>query len=308
MAKKNILAKVAKAGRGLVRKAKRAASGSAIAQMNQLDLPAIRAAQMLADPCNAALSPGCYRGDQGFKTRFVANFTVGSGANNTVLTAFIPGTSTLFTLTTATSGVAAAWVNAGTVGATFLAANATAIRSLGACTSVTPVAANLATSGQVYTALVPSSSLNLLGTDIADNVIQLCNKYGKVSIDTPMECKFIPAGADEDYTQPGVISDGSDTNVILMCFLGFPTSTGFIARLTNIVEWKPKPSLGIVTESYLGNPSKNTVEHVKETLRRKDPHWYTNVGKTAYSVLRGYATGGMAGAAGAAMRGVSNFM
>lgn len=306
--------KVMKAIKKVVRKVKSGvktiASNSTIAQARALDLPALKAERMLADPCNSELAPGCYRGDQGQKVRLVANFSEGTAAGITcVVLGFIPNSGTLFSLNVAASGTAAAYTNRGVVGNTFLTTNANAMRSLGACVSVTPNSANLSTSGQVYAANIPASALALLAaTDSPDAVSQLCNQYGKIIIDGPMECKFVPSGADEDYTTPGQLGDASDTNVIVMVFVGLPAASGINLRITNIVDWKPKSSLGIVTESFLGNPSRNTIEHVKQSLRSKNPHWYTNVGGMAYSVIRGYATGGMMGATGAAMRSVKNFM
>jgi len=121
-----------------------------------------------------------------------------------------------------------------------------------------------------------------------------------------METKFIPSGQDEDYQSTTVIPTGdlNDINCILQVFLGMPAATGIICRFTNIIEWKPLPNIGIVSESFLGNPSKNTIEHVKNALLKRNPGWWSNIGNAAYSVLRGYATGGSIGAISAAMKSV----
>lgn len=269
-----------------------------------LDQNAIAAAKMLEDPCNAQIGPACYRGDQGYRNRFVLNGTYGAGAGQTALAlVFVPGDNQFYFIATVGSAAVSAWTLVPGPGASYLAANATGVRSLGACLSATPVAANLATSGQVYTSIVPKSAISLAASNTVDQVLQLCNKYGKVSIDTPMECKWMPASSDEDYVTPGAGNgDAQDTNCILMAFVGLPAATGIVARFTNIVEWKPLPNLGITTESFLGNPSRNTIEHVKTHLIKRNPGWWTNVGSMAYSVLRGYATGGTIGAVGAAMK------
>jgi hypothetical protein len=153
----------------------------------------------------------------------------------------------------------------------------------------------------VYTGIVSQVALNLNVSDVPDQLIQLCNVSGKIGIDEPMECKWIPASNDEEYNIVGQQSDTSDSSVVLMLFVGYPAASGFTVRATNIVEWKPKPNIGISTESYLGNPSRNTIEHVKTALLKRDKHWYTNVAKGAYSVLRGYLKGGYMGAASAAV-------
>lgn len=269
-----------------------------------LDQHALAAARMLEDPCNASLAAACYRGDQGYKNRFVNTVAFGQSVGQTaVALAFVPGENQFYFIAAAGSGVSISWTAVAGPGATFLASNATAIRSLGACISATPVAANLATSGQVYSAIVTKSSLGLTGSSTVDQIIQLCNRYGKVTIDGPMETKFIPSASDEDYCSPGLgNNDATDTNCILMAFVGLPAATGIVFRLTNIVEWKPRADLGIVTESYQGNPSRNTVEQVKSSLLKRKQDWWTNVGSMAYSVLRGYATGGSVGAIGAAMK------
>lgn len=303
--KKTVAQKLAVAGRGLARKARRAAVSVAGII---LDAKAQAAARMLHDPCNAPLSEACYRGDQGYKSRFVSNFTVGTGAGQTAAAvAFLPGRNEYLFVTTPTSASAGTWTLSQGPGNVFLQANAAGWRSLGACLSTTPVAANLATSGQVYTTIVTLGQLPSGGSSggavTVDQCLQLCNKYGKVQIDEPMETKWIPAAADEEYTVAG-LADTTDVNVVLMCFVGLPAATGIVCRFTNVIEWKPNPTIGVVSESFMGNPSRNTIEHVKAALKNKDPNWWSNVGKAAYSVLRGYATGGVVGAAGAAMRAV----
>lgn len=301
---KSLLKKVAKAGRGLVRKAKvvmREVDSVA------LDAKAQAAARMLADPCNAPLSEACYRGDAGYRSRFVSNFSLGTGAGQTAAAVvFIPTQNTFAFVTTPTSATAGTWSVTAGPGSPFLTTNASAIRSLGACVSATPLSPNLSTSGQVYSTICSISALQ--GTAISgatvtiDNLLVLCNKYGKISIDEPMETKWIPASGDEEYVTPTGSADVSDVNCVLMIFVGFPAATGIVCRFTNIIEWKPASTIGIVSESYLGNPSRNTIEHVKQVLHKRDPAWWSNVGKTAYSVVRGYATGGTVGAIGAAMK------
>lgn len=300
-----VVAKVKKAARSVARRANRAVRQAADVM---IDAKAAAAANMLLDPCNAPLSEACYRGDQGYRSRFVSNLTIGAGpAVTACAVAFIPSNNQIAFVAAATSGTAATWATNVGPGNAFIASTAGAIRSLGACISATPVTANLSVSGQVYTTICPVSSLpsNAVsgGAVTIDNLLFLCNKYGKINIDHPMEAKFIPASSDEDYTNTGSLpSDISDNNAILMCFVGYPAGSGVICRFTNIIEWKPQPFTGIVSESYLGNPSKNTIEHVKQALKAKDPNWWSNVGKGVYSVIRGYATGGTMGAISAAMK------
>jgi len=295
--------------KSIVNKGKRALRSAAKMvpkALDMLDAKAVAAAKMLEDPCNATLSEACYRGDQGYRNRFVASAVYGGGAGqNALAVVYSPTANAYYFSTTVGSGVTGTWTTVSGPGASFVGSNASGIRSLGACLQATPNAANLSTSGQVYTAVVSTASIGLLsGTSPScDSLAQLCNKYGKINIDAPMETKWIPASSDEDFQPPNVLpTDATDSNIILMVFIGFPAASGITLRFTNIIEWKPLANLGIATESFLGNPSRNTIEHVKQALRSKDPNWWSNVGKGAYSVLRGYATGGTMGAFGAAMR------
>lgn len=293
----------------VARKARRVVSTMASAATALLDRHARAAADMLLDPCNATIAPGCYRGDQGYKTRVVSTVTALNTASTTCAAVYyIPSSNQLFTFDVTGSFVSGTWVTRPAPGASYLTANANAQRSLGACVSVTPNSANLSTSGQVYTGLVTASTVNTGATITPDALITLCNKYGKISIDAPMETKFIPSAADENYSPPGTLSDASDNIAILMVFIGLPAASGITLRVTNIVEWKPASNLGIASESFLGNPSRNTIEHVKQEIRARRPDFWTNVGRTAFSVMRGYATGGVMGAMGAAARGVSAFV
>lgn len=294
----------------MVKKVKRLATGAVrVAREVGLDFKAAQAASMLLDPCNATLSEACYRGDSGYRNRFVFQSSYGAGTGQTaVAIVFVPGTNYIAFIAATSSTTPTNWIINNGPGNTFLQANTGSIRSLGACVSTTPVAANLATSGQVYTSIVPVSALgniSVTGSTTVDALSQLCNRYGKVSIDTPMETKFIPGALDEQYATPQTIpTDVSDCNAILQVFIGLPAATGVVCRFTNIIEWKPFANLGIVSESYMGNPSKNTIEHVKQALVKKNPNWWSNVGSMAYSVLRGYVTGGAVGAIGAAMKSV----
>lgn len=300
-----LVTKVKKAARNVSRRARKTVRSMAD---TLLDAKAAAAANMLLDPCNAPLSEACYRGDQGYRTRFVTNINIGAQTGQTCAAiALIPSNNTFATCGAAALGTATTWGVSGGPGTSFLSSTAGALRSLGACVSASPIASNLSTSGQVYATICPVSSLPSNGVNGAavtiSDLLTLCNKYGKITIDQPMETKFIPASADENFTSTNATpSDLSDNNCILMCFVGLPATTGIVCRITNIVEWKPQPFVGIVSESYMGNPSKNTIEHVKQALKAKDPSWWSNVGKGVYSVIRGYATGGTVGAIGAAMR------
>lgn len=300
--------KLTKASRK-VRKASKAAMKVVRSSMGMLDEHARKAANMLIDPCNADIGAACYRGDQGYKTRLVAGYTAGAGVGVTcVAVIFSPVQNIFWTLETTGSTITAIPANRGGPGLPFLTANASGVRSLGACISGTTVSSNLNTSGVIFTGILPRAAVSTSTAISCDQLVTLCNRYGRISIDSPMETKWLPAGSDEDYTPVGQDPDNSDSNVIVQVYLGLPAATGVLLRLTNIVEWKPLSSLGIVTESYKGNPSVNTIEHVKAAIAQTKPNFWSNVGATAFSVIRGYATGGVLGAAGAAARSVKNFM
>lgn len=241
-----------------------------------LDDSAQKAMAMLADPCNAALEPGCYRGDQGYKSRFVQNgsilFSAGIVAG---AVAYIPGANLLYTIDWTSALAPTAWVNNSVSyapGQPFIATNATALRSLGACVSCTPLSANLSTSGVVYSGIVTVQSLGIAATWTPQQLAQLVPNFGKVSIDTPMECKFVPSSSDEEYNRQGTLTDNTDSSAILFVFIGLPAATGLSMRITQCCEWKPVANIGIASNSVLGNPSKNTIEHVKEALRARDAH------------------------------------
>jgi len=273
-----------------------------------LDPPAMKAAHMLIDPCNAALADSVMRGDQGYKARFsLAGGLLNAATTTSGAIAYIPGANIFYTIDWTVANAATAWANNTAVyapGLNFLTLNASAIRSVGACLSLTPLATNLATSGVVHSGIVPVSALGIGSSWTPAPLATLCNNFGKITIDGPMETKYIPSAADEEYLAPNTIITGdvSDTSAILFVFVGFPAGTGFSVRVTNIVEWKPLASVGIVSTSSRGNPSKNNIEHVKQALFAKDDAWYTNVGKTAFSVLRGFASGGVAGAVTSAFK------
>lgn len=263
-----------------------------------LDTPAQKAAEMLLDPCNAELSPSAYRGDQGYKTRFVANGGIGSTAGATATAIiFTPGLGRIYSADGANSQSTISFV-AGTFpnpGQSFLAANADSVRSLGACLSAYPNSSVMNTSGFVYTGIIPESSA--LSATSVDALSQLCNKSARIQVAEPMEIKFIPGTVDEQYAPlGGSIQVDNDNMCIVMCFSGFSAASGLRIRATNIVEWKPEPSLGIATTSQLSNPSSNTIEHVKQCLFEQDPHWYTSVGNVVKSTVKGYMSGGIAGA------------
>lgn len=263
-----------------------------------LDVPAQKAAHMLMDPCNAELAPAVYRGDQGYKTRFVSNASIGQTANATCTAViFTPSLSRIYSADAATSGAAVTWGTGSfpNPGQTFLAANADSVRSCGACLTAYPTSATLSIQGFVYSGIVPESAA--LDATSIDGLIQLCNNSARVQLVEPMEIKFVPGAGDEVYNPVGgSIQVDNDNMCIVLCFTGLPTASGIRVRATNIVEWKANPALGITTQSHLSTPSANTIEHVKRCLMEQDPHWYTNVGNIVKSTIKGYVSGGVTGA------------
>lgn len=263
-----------------------------------LDEHAQKAALMLLDPCNAELAPAVYRGDQGYKTRFVSNGSIGTAPSSTACAiVFTPSLGRIYAVDAANSQSTITWT-AGSFpnpGQAFLAANADGMRSLGACISAFPSSSTMNTSGFVYCGLVTESAA--LSATTIDALTQLCNRSARVQIAEPMETKFVPGAADEEYQYiGGSVQVDNDNTSIVMAFTGYPAASGFRIRVTNVVEWKPEPSIGIATQSHLGNPSINTIEHVKKCLREADPHWFSNVGNIVKSTVKGYMSGGIAGA------------
>ncbi|APG76226.1 hypothetical protein 3 [Changjiang tombus-like virus 10] len=263
-----------------------------------LDPAGQKAANMLLDPCNAQLSPAAYRGDQGYKTRFVSNGSIGQAPNSTCAgIIFTPSLGRVYSADATTSTATVTW-NVGSFpnpGQNFMQGNADSIRSLGACLSCYPVSSVMNTSGFVYTGIVPESAA--LAATTLDGLSQLCNRTSRIQVAEPMETKFVPGAGDEVYNPVGgSIQNDNDTMCIVFVFTGFSSASGIRIRATNIIEWKPDPSLGIVSESHLTNPSVNTIEHVKRCLFEQDPHWFSSVGNIVKRTVGGYMSGGIAGA------------
>lgn len=260
-----------------------------------LDAVALGAAAMLRDPCNAPLSQSCYRGDRGFKTRLAASYVPSATATHTsFIIYFIPGNNTFYFMTAPNDGTPAGLSTPQPgPGTQYIQNNASCGRSLGAQISITPNFSNLSTSGVVYSGIVPLRSLPTSGNFAISGVTPLLTKFGKISIDKPMEIRWVPAAEDEQYqgTSLGDIADNSDVNAMVMVLSGFPPSAApFTVRLLNIVEWKPNREIGLATDSHMGNASKNTIEHVKQYLNQSGD-WWTNVGSLDYSTLRGRGPG-----------------
>lgn len=266
-----------------------------------LDPPAQKAAKMLLDPCNAEIAPSCYRGHQGYKTRFVANLNTGGAAGQTaVVLVWNPSRNENYQFATADTSATVTYTpgSAPNPGQAFIVANADSMRCLGACMSVCPIASVMNTSGFVHTGLV--SRKTLFDTSSTDGIIALLPQTAKVDPQYPMEVKFVPGAADELYStvfqDAPTGQDESDALCLVMVLTGLPAATGVRVRYTTIVEWVPNPNLGIPSTSQLGNPSVNTIEHVKQCLIASDPHWWTSIGKIVTRTTAGFASGGIPGA------------
>lgn len=282
-------------------------------ESDDLDAPAVAAANMYYDPCGSTLVPTVYPGDRGYVNRFASTFNLGTTAGDTfTLCIFKPGVQVMYTVSGASALTSGTITYADTLapGAAFTNSNASKIRCAGACITYRPLSTPNNATGMIYYGVVPASSVPEGATLIPQALLPLLTNSVSATqaLLNPLEIKFSPGAFDDRYCPPVGITadDDTDRNVIIVLANGLPSGGGATLRATAIYEWTPTVGSAVVIDSTSVKPSRCDFNCVLRNLKRKDPEWWWALGRKVLrggtTVAKAYLTAGAPGAVMAASR------
>lgn len=296
------------------------------------DRAALEWAMLLRDPCNAKLTYPCYPGGTGGTVliRLEADSIIANGATETAaFGAFIPGIgASLANATPQTSDTAPGSLlqaNANIQpGATFISANANALKCVAACVQLSYPGSELNRAGIVGIGVVPATTtVNALATASGGGNINSSAQAARIACQHVermpagvVECKWFPGEADASEismlnypTSYGSLFNGR--NAILWTASGFPVSTGVRVRCVAVYEVSLQSTTASGQVQAVAPPvSSNTPAQILRAMAHKDPQWYiesaTKAGRAIGTAIS-YAAQG-AKAAGAFVNGVALMM
>lgn len=272
---------------------KRSGNGGNAVQQN------VKYAQLLDDPCNGPTDLGHrFSGEIGFVQRFVSDGVLNVPATHTAgLVLFHPNSGTVLaysiTSSSTTQPIAiSSFVTNGALpgpGAAYLTGAADKVRAYAACVQAFPSAVSITNLTGEYAVGVISLSA-CFGTYSVDNFFTMLAGRGAM-MKRKTEIKWFPGAMDNKYSIYNSVAssvDSSDTNVIALAYRGYPAATALSIRCTNVVEWCPRPAVGIA-------PTQQTAPELKHNdvvaaLHRSRPSWLHNLGESF-----GHAAGNFVG-------------
>lgn len=246
-----------------------------------------RHTNMVFDPCNAALGPTAYRGQDGFVQRFAKTQTFTTTTDQCFVSIYYPaynGSSTaVYALPSSPVGVVT--YSTPGPGQAFLLANADSQRPIGACIEATYAGTELNRQGLLYMGSCKASLFKAATT--TDAICALLGHATRVP-DRTTSVKWIPSPVDEEYWTTGAAEPESagDRNVIVIVGVGFTAPVSFTITTTLIAEWSPNAGLGIATPSPNTADAPGGIEHVRSNLARMGNWWV----QAAHSLEAGYQT------------------
>lgn len=203
--------------------------------------------RMVSDPCGAPLAESAYPGRSGITSRFTGVFTYAGGTETAFLANynFAALAAAINPLLASTTSVTQSY-NVVLPGQTFLNANAAAFRTIGACVSIQYVGTELNRAGTIYGGVLTANSIPAGIATTVDACKVLLPNETRTPGERILDLKWFPGYAEMEYD----VSSGSDNfnndhNALCVAAAGMTAGLGLVIRVTTIVEWLPKLTLGM---------------------------------------------------------------
>jgi len=279
-----------------------------------LDAAGAAHAQLLNDPCGAALTKPVYIGTgSGYLTRFTQDvtFTQDSG-----LLCFTPagtgllGNSGIIQAAGASSSAALVTNSAVTgPGVNFLAGVADQARPVAACIQVIYTGTELNRAGIINRAQFTGADCAFLDSTTGLTFDSVASSF-PVETRTPaerLEVKWAPGMRDSDFTGLNVGTRVGDRGSIGVLWRGLGATSSIKLRITVVYEWRPTAIEGVVAPVATGDSSHNTIGAVVNALFRSNPSWgfsdsMMKLGSRAFGVLAPMAADRFVPGSGALLR------
>lgn len=236
--------------------------------------PQHRYAQLLHSPDNGSVpADGVYEGELGNFRTFVSTITPTTGATiNAGFVAFCPGTGIGYIASSAGSSATNAFsaTNVGFPGANYLNANAAKVRGIAAKLELIPSGASITNiTGEAAAGV--TTVLSFLSTITSvDHLFDIAKAYGPLQRRT-VRSSWFPSGLDHTYSSYNS-APAEDFNFVYVAFRGWPVNTPISVRITYVVEYTVKNTIGIPPSNMVSNPIGHN--KVVQALQTSDPHWH----------------------------------
>lgn len=292
------MAKTKKAGAKTAPK-KKGNKGLRQAVSRGLDRAAVAYAKLLTDPCNAPLAHPVYGGADGsYLIKAEAIITLGSSAGATCgafqWTPGAMGQNNLEFTAGETGSPSTSFASAGFAlapGKTYLGANATAMRCVAACATVTYPGTELNRSGMIHYGHCPGGVFNAGAGYTVDQLAPVV-QHSERTPSNVVEVLWVPSSNDMLWRDPSTNATTQEVerkNAILVAWRGLPAATGLTIKLTAVYEYKPQVGLGITTPS-MSDTSTNDLQEVLAWLRAQGEAFVrTSAMSAASGLLRYYS-------------------
>lgn len=265
--------------------------GVAKRQTMQLEPRVLSHVRMLADPCNAIISPTAYRGKDGFVNRFTQIYSTAPNTGTCSIIAFWPRYNRVFQRNIGTDNdpfslnmYDPTYSKAGPGGA-FLGTNAGETRPVAACITSSYIGTELDRQGYIVSGVVPYGTTT--GTLTLSQLRTICQRWQRTA-DGEVETKWIPTPSDEEYEQiPATLpASPTDDNIVVHINCGFAESKdNFYHRVVSVTEWQPYYGLGISCPNPSTPDVPGGLEKVRSVLASMG-NWWQEATHTAATAVR----------------------
>lgn len=239
-------------------------------------------AALLQTPFSGPVSgsgTGFYSGEQGTYNRFVVDTTVGLAATETCGVYLLHPNSGYNNSVAAVNGNSAISYtpafNALSPGQVYLTANASKQRSLAASIRFAIPGLSITTlTGEFCVGIASADTVNSFTT--VNQFFTHAAARGQVSKDYH-EVRWYPGSFDDKYSVVTATSlaatgtDTSDTNSLFIAFRGLPVSTSISVQACSVVEWTPKPGVGIAPT--MTHSAGTNHQHTVQAMHEHNPTW-----------------------------------
>jgi len=234
----------------------------------------MRYAQLLHAPDNGTVPQGgVYGGELGNFRTFVSTLTPPTSATiNSGFLAFCPATGNGYIASSAGSAAPLTFVllNTGYPGAAYLNANAAKSRGIAAKLELIPSAASITNiTGEAAVGVTTIFSF-ASGVTTVDHLFDLSKAYGPLQRRT-VRSSWFPSGLDSTYSTYNT-TPSEDFNWVYVAYRGWPVNTPISIRISYVVEYTVKNTIGIPPTGLLSTPVHH--EEVIQALQKSDPHWH----------------------------------
>lgn len=232
-------------------------------------------ANLLLNPEYAPISGAFHMGECGVIQRFVADYTLNTGATDTAGFLYIcPSINAIGYGTYVTSATTftntMVYNNSNSPGAALLG-NASRIRGLAAKIELLPIGATAdAMTGEVVTG---NASVRVVGATTTVDGFFSHGAARDVLTKRVYATVFKPGKADHEFAANSDLLDASDGNVVFVAYRGAPAGKSITVRLVTVIEWTPHTGAQLL---HATTSTTNPVDthRVITAMDGKHSHWW----------------------------------